>query len=325
MHSITYPDLLSSCSPTMESTNYLYTFTTIPEFESTSTEAYHQLITSPQSFGLLTTKQLPRLAEFTLHQSFGPILITVQPATSTVDNLQSTQLLRLIKFHNLIFDEVVGAKQPFLANDWANLENSFLIVPTNAQNQIDWIVVDEFQSLLPCPDPPIKRSKLSMTPDDFMHRIVYPWYRSDSDTRYVVTKVHEHLTPMSAFPGDSYDSYAAYIEDKYKVGVTIPDQFMIEVKAIHPSPSALARVSPRAFAVRGPEMLIPEFCHNLRFPGALWLKAMLLPSILHRLHFLLNAEAVRVRLNMSEYICMQVCKFISIVYYFNCFLSVTHY
>lgn len=302
MHSITYPDLLSSCSPTMGATHYLYTFTTIPNFESSTAEAYHQLITSPQSFGLLTTKQLPRLAEFTLHQSFGSILVTVQPSTTqtSVGDIQNAQLLRLIKFHNLIFDEVVGTKQPFLANDWANMENSFLIVPTNASNEVDWDVVNEFQSFLPCPDPPFKRSKLSLTADDFMHRIVYPWYRSDSDTRYVVIKVHEHLTPLSAFPGESHDSYAAYILDKYNVGLTIADQFMLEVKAIHPSISALARPPPRAFAVRGPEMLIPEFCHNLRFPGALWIKAMLLPSILHRLHFLLNAEAVRVRLNQGE-------------------------
>lgn len=301
MHSITYPDVLSSCTPTTECTNYLYTFTTIPNFESTSTESYHELLTSTQSFGLLTTKQLPRLAEFTLHQSYGSILVTVQPTTTCITDLQAPQLLRLIKFHNLIFDEVVGARQPFLANDWANKENAFLIVPTNAQNQVDFSVVDEFQSLLPCPDPPLKRSKLSQTPEDFMHRIVYPWYRADSDTRYVVTKVHEHLTPQSAFPGDSYDSYADYILDKYNVGVTDSDQFMLEVKAIHPSMNALARPPPRAFAVRGPEMLIPEFCHNLRFPGALWLKAMLLPSILHRMHFLLNAEAIRVRLNMGEY------------------------
>lgn len=299
MHSITYPEILSSCSPAMGSTNYLYTFNTMPNFESTTADAYHQLISSSQSFGLLTTKPLPRVAEFTLHQSFGAISVTVQPTSACIDDMENQNLLRLIKFHNLVFDEIVGAKQPFLANDWANLENSFLIVPTNENNQIDWLVVNEFQSLLPCPDPPLKRSKLSMTPDDFMHRIVYPWYRADSDTRYVVTKVHEHLTPLSPFPGDSHESYAAYIQDKYNVGVTISDQFMIEVKSIHASLSALAQVPSKGFAVRGPEMLIPEFCHNLRFPGALWVKAMLLPSILHRLHFLLNAETVRVRLNMG--------------------------
>lgn len=300
MHAITYSERITACSPSPECTNYLYTFTTIPNFEATTAEEYHKIIASPQSFGLLTTKQLPRLAEFTLQQSFGSVVVTVQPNATLIADMQNAQLLRLTKFHNLIFDEVIGAKQPFLANDWSNLEHSYLVVPTTKQRHIDWATVDEFQSLEPCPDVPAKRVKLSMAPEDFLHRIVYPWYRSDSDTRYVVIKVHEHLTPLSPFPSGAYDSYAAYIQDKYNVGVTDTNQFMLEVKSIQPSTSALARSAAKPFAVRGPEMLIPEFCHNLRFPAALWVKAMLLPSILHRLHYLLNADAVRERLNTSE-------------------------
>lgn len=30
------------------------------------------------------------------------------------------------------------------------------------------------------------------------------------------------------------------------------------------------------------EILVPEFCVKFDFPGVLWLKAILLPSILHR-------------------------------------------
>lgn len=44
------------------------------------------------------------------------------------------------------------------------------------------------------------------------------------------------------------------------------------------------------------EFLIPEICHNFQFPADYWLKALLLPCILHRVHYLLLAEELRTRL-----------------------------
>lgn len=303
MHSINYPELLTECTPSFEHTNYLHIITTVPNFESTpATEVYNTLFASDSSFGLLTAKQLPPLAEFTLQQPYGSITIKIEsnPVRIDFDDTHKPKVLRLIKFHNLIFDEIVATNQPFLANDWSNLENSFLVVPTTKQRTIDWATVDEFQVLRPCPDDHSKRPKLQLNADDYLHRIVYPWYRVDNDMRYLVLKVHEHLTPFSAFPSHQYESYAAYIQDKYDVQVMNKDQFMLEVKSIHPNLNALVRQDAKAFANRGPEMLIPEFCHNLGFSGGLWLKAMLLPSVLHRVHFLLNAEANRVALNNGE-------------------------
>jgi endoribonuclease Dicer len=39
---------------------------------------------------------------------------------------------------------------------------------------------------------------------------------------------------------------------------------------------------------------IPELCHNYRFPADVWLKACVLPSVLHRVNFMLLAENLRV-------------------------------
>lgn len=38
------------------------------------------------------------------------------------------------------------------------------------------------------------------------------------------------------------------------------------------------------------EILIPEFCIWHKFPPVYWVKALMLPTILHRLHNLLNAN-----------------------------------
>lgn len=53
----------------------------------------------------------------------------------------------------------------------------------------------------------------------------------------------------------------------------------------------------RNFEKRGnAEILIPQFCHSFKFPGDYWLKALLLPSVLHRMQRLLIAEELRTRL-----------------------------
>lgn len=41
------------------------------------------------------------------------------------------------------------------------------------------------------------------------------------------------------------------------------------------------------------EHLIPELCQRLCFPAVLWLKATCLPTILHRVNYLLLAEELR--------------------------------
>lgn len=43
------------------------------------------------------------------------------------------------------------------------------------------------------------------------------------------------------------------------------------------------------------ETLVPEFCILQQFPAVYWYKSMTLVSVLHRLHYALNAEAMRRR------------------------------
>ena len=39
--------------------------------------------------------------------------------------------------------------------------------------------------------------------------------------------------------------------------------------------------------------LAPEFCYIYPFPAVLWYKSIILPSVLHRIHYLLLAEDLR--------------------------------
>lgn len=272
-------------------TCYLYTLTVRPEFLATndeSSEEFRRLFSSQRSFGILTSKKLPNLARITLFVTIGQIDTTVAANPIEIDNLTDAQqhLNRLRNFHVMVFRDILNIDHSYLANDFTNGTDSFFVVPCIG-NSIDWSIVDAFQEL--------EIKTMSFQQEDYMDKVI-----KHNGTVYVVTKVHANETPYSAFPGEIYATYADYNLEKYTRVVIHRNQFLIEVKGVTTS---LNRLIPGKNVDGGRKMnyrrvlLIPEFCHNYGFPGDLWLKAVLLPSTLHRINFLLNAENIRVKVN----------------------------
>ena len=116
-----------------------------------------------------------------------------------------------------------------------------------------------------------------------------------------MTKVSPDQTPLSPFPSQDFTSYAEYYERKYKLSIINKEQPLLEVKII---PIKNNYLRPRG--VTGStskrkrqeqeeyeENLIPELCVKLDFPALLWLKATCLPTILHRVSHILQAEELR--------------------------------
>lgn len=116
-----------------------------------------------------------------------------------------------------------------------------------------------------------------------------------------MTNIHNDLTPYSAFPTSAHESYASYILEKYGQETVHRHQFMLETKGITQNLKLLTPGDGYADSgsLNEPYLLIPEFCHNFEFPAELWLKATLIPSILHRLNYLLIAEKLRVKINRA--------------------------
>lgn len=222
---------------------------------------------------------------------------------------EADNLTRLRNFHATLFTDVLQIRQSFLAYDYRNEENSYFVVPVK-NNEINWNSVDEFQSL---PEfgqlaKLASRSEMTFNEDDYLFKVVSPVYRVDQKQRYIVTKIHNDKTPNSAFPNEIHASYADYFRETYYKSVVNSEQFLIEVKGVTQSLNFLtpgeADFGSRKFVSKGPELLVPELCHNYRFPGDLCLKALLLPCILHRLHYLLHAETMRNKIN--NYLNVQV-------------------
>lgn len=297
---IVYPERLMNCAPMIGETCYLHRFSITPKFTTTPDDfggsRFIHLLSSSNNLGILTTKKLPNLAGMNFFITLGEIGVDVSAPVEIVlqdaDNLQ-----RLRNFHATLFVDVLQIRQSFLAYDHKNEENSYFVVPVT-NNEINWNIVDEFQNLPEFQQlPENQRKGMTFLEDDYMFKVVSPVYRVDQKQRYIVTKIHSDKTPNSKFPNDNHTTYAQYFMEKYYKSIVNSEQFLIEVKGVTQSLNFLtpgeADGGSRKFVSKGPELLVPELCHNYRFPGDLCLKAIMLPSILHRLHYLLHAETWR--------------------------------
>nr|CAD7399819.1 unnamed protein product [Timema poppensis] len=176
---------------------------------------------------------------------------------------------------------------------------------------VDWTTVEKYPHL-PSIKPPNDEQRLALTFDkkSLEQTVIIPWYRGKfAEQNYIVTRVCEDLSAQSSFPTEDYMSYADYFDKKYGLKVLRPNQPLIEVKAIS---NKLNCLRPRGIVSNSAgkrkrqelqedfeEHLIPELCMQYTFPAELWLKATALPTILHRVTYLLMAEELRQTLSQQ--------------------------
>lgn len=307
MHDIQTPDALRDSMPQLNHQCYLYEFQIKPHFQVSeydeheeNIKIFHKLLQSDRSYGILTMKKLPRMALMKFYQSFGRIdcQISEIPVPINLGNIQ--KLNELKRFHCILFRNVLNIWKEFFVYDH---KDSVIIVPTK-NRQIDWNIVENFQTWSELQKKTVaERMNAEYREEDWLFSVVCPWYRADHDTRYIVTQVSSYQTPFSSFPNEEYQSYADYALNKYSDidRVVNAEQFLIGVKPITTHMNRLhsgdGEDGRRNVKPRGPEYLIPELCHNFRYPGDLWLKAIVIPSALHRITFILHAENLRIFIN----------------------------
>ncbi|XP_053604305.1 endoribonuclease Dicer [Plodia interpunctella] len=289
--------------------------TAFPEPKDSRERALYGLLQSNRGFGFLTTEKLPKLCSFPMFLTVGEVTTNIEVNYAVVP--LSVPLFQLIKrFHFLVFDQVLGIAKKFLVFD--GTENCMYFVPTkfNGDYDIDWDIMKTHTHIPPITVPTIQErveATKSVSLETHKNCVVTPWYRSSIwPDRYIVSNVLEYMTPMSLFEAQPYGTYANYYSSRYNLEIMgRKDQPMLEVRNIS---SRMNCLLPRAAtinaftekqqkiisAVQGDdkpnsfaEAFIPEFCIKYDFPGDLWYKAMMLPSIVHRVHMLLVADELR--------------------------------
>lgn len=296
-HKMKTPNVLQDCAPKVGAISFLYRIIVRPKFDipNHAIETFRDLMANQKGFGILTSKRIPKLCLMTLFQSYGEIEVEISDRPIAVTLNTESELKLLQNFHVAIFRDVLKTWENFFIID----KTSYLIVSLNEDAEIDMRLTEEFQFV----EQPRRLGydeikQMNFESDAYHHRVVNPVYR-DTDQKYVVIHVHEHMTPLSPFPNEEYDSYKEYVKAKYDLTVCKDEQPMIEVKGISLDlnlffPGAGVGGKQRRHEKEHlTEHYIPELCHNYKFPGDYWLKATLLPSVCHRIHYLLLAEELR--------------------------------
>lgn len=304
MHDIQIPKALCGSMPQINCLCYLYEFLIEPHFQAPehdeSIKVFHKLLRSERSYGILTRNKLPRMGSMKFYQSFGQIncRISETPIEITLNDVR--KLNELKRFHCILFQNVLDIWTEFLVYD---SKDSVMIVPTN-NNQIDWKIVENFQTWSHLQTKSVtERTNVIYRQEDWLNTVVCPWYRVNQSERYIVTSIPKGETPLSPFPTPRYNNYKVYSESKYKDNIEriVDDrQFLLDVKGITRELNLLQPTRESTNSIK----LIPELCHNFRYPGDLWLKAIVLPSALHRMNYILHAESIRIQIN--DYVGLQI-------------------
>ncbi|XP_068634006.1 endoribonuclease Dicer [Battus philenor] len=320
-HARVYPKVLDGPSNWMfgQQVFYLHIIQlkiTFQEPEDSRERALYNLLKKGEGFGFLTFNPLPKLCDFPMFLTVGEVMTTIKVNYGKIELDQG--LFNYIKeFHFFIFNQVLEVAKKFLVFD--GTKNNMYVVPVKLDNgyDIDWNIIKEFRHIPPVVVPSTEeRRSLQVTKENYQLKVVTPWYRATIfPDRYIVSNVLEYKTPQSCFESNSFETFADYYASKYNLEIQgNKDQPLLEVRNIN---SRMNCLMPRSATIREftdkqkklislaqgdnkpkgfAEIFIPEYCIKYEFPGVLWYKATILPSVLHRVFMLLVAEELRVEI-----------------------------
>lgn len=325
-HTVFLPAQIASafcnCRPIVGAQVYLYHIRMtlecpIPEEQNTRGRKIYPPEDSPQGFGILTMKHIPKLSAFSIFTRSGEVKVSLKLAKSNII-LDESQLEQINVFLKYTFANVLRLQKYLMLFDPEANDNSFLVVPTihDASNamDVDWNflqVIADNCDVLPTNVPDDVRAAQPFDPNRFRDAVVMPWYRNQDQPQYFyVAEICDYLSPESSFPGDNYTTFREYYFRKYDISIQNCEQPLLDVD--HTS-ARLNFLTPRYVNRKGvalptsseetkrakrenleqKQILVPELCTIHPFPASLWRAAVCLPCILYRLNALLLADEIR--------------------------------
>ncbi|KFB46099.1 AGAP002836-PB-like protein [Anopheles sinensis] len=327
--------VFNDCRPQADMCAYLYhirmeLICPIPEEQNTRGRKIYAPEDSPQGFGILTTKLIPKISSFPIFTRSGEVKVSLDLCPQRV-RLTERQLEMVNCFVRYTFTKVLRLQKSLMLYDANATENCFFIVPTIKRSDmpngdgalgpagsdvtVDWEFVEKIATN-------VHRSGPTFIPDEarkgytfdvgkFRDAVVMPWYRNRDQPQYFyVAEICYHLSPKSTFPGSNYATFEEYYHRKYNIHIQNVRQPLLDVD--HTS-ARLNFLTPRYVNRKGvalptsseetkrakrenleqKQILVPELCTIHPFPASLWRAAVCLPCVLYRINALLLADEIR--------------------------------
>lgn len=317
--------VFSKCRPTTQTRAFLYHITMIlqcpiPEEQNTRGRKIYPPEEAVQSFGLLTTKKIPKISAFPIFTRSGEVKVSLQLIKDDV-TLDNNQLEKVNNFINYTFTNVLRLRKYLMLFDPEAIENSFFVVPVMREGrniEVDWKFLALIQQNINTTPQYVGDEDRKNRPFDynkFKDAVVMPWYRNQDQPQYFyVAEICYHLTPESSFPGENYTTFREYYYKKYEIEIQNNKQPLLDVD--HTS-ARLNFLTPRYVNRKGvalptsseetkrakrenleqKQILVPELCTVHPFPASLWRAAVCLPCVLYRINALLLADEIRMEVS----------------------------
>lgn len=207
----------------------------IPEEQNTRGRRIYPPEESPQGFGILTTKLIPKVSSFPIFTRSGEVKVALNLCTEQ-KVLNQDQLNKINLFINYTFTKVLRLQKYLMLYDSEATENCFFIVPTTARQNtvtVDWEFVDliaQNVDKMPVSIPDEKRANYTFDSNQFKDAVVMPWYRNQDQPQYFyVAEICYHLSPKSSFPGLNYSTFEEYYLKKYNIQIQNCKQPLLDV------------------------------------------------------------------------------------------------
>lgn len=317
--------VFSHCRPTMETRAFLYHITMvlqcpIPEEQNTRGRKIYPPEDAVQSFGILTTKRIPKISAFPIFTRSGEVKVSLQLIRENV-TLSDDQMAKVNNFINYTFTNVLRLRKYLMLFDPEAVENSFFVIPVTRVSgdiEVDWTFLGLIQrniSTTPQFVSDVNRKNDAFDHQKFKDAVVMPWYRNQDQPQYFyVAEICYHLSPESSFPGENYTTFKEYYFKKYNIEIQNEKQPLLDVD--HTS-ARLNFLTPRYVNRKGvalptsseetkrakrenleqKQILVPELCTVHPFPASLWRAAVCLPCVLYRINALLLADEIRMEVS----------------------------
>lgn len=317
--------VFSQCRPTCQTKAFLYHITMvlqcpIPEEQNTRGRKIYPPEEAIQSFGILTTKQIPKISAFPIFTRSGEVRVSLQLIQSNVI-IDNAQLEKINNFINYTFTNVLRLRKYLMLFDPGAVENSFFVVPVTRETgkiEVDWkflAIIEANISITPQYVSDKDREGREFDHNKFKDAVVMPWYRNQDQPQYFyVAEICYHLSPESSFPGENYSTFSEYYFKKYGIEIQNKKQPLLDVD--HTS-ARLNFLTPRYVNRKGvalptsseetkrakrenleqKQILVPELCSVHPFSASLWRQAVCLPCVLYRINALLLADEIRMEVS----------------------------
>nr|WJM99459.1 endoribonuclease dicer 2 [Ips calligraphus] len=271
--------------------------------EELNYSTFYNMYTSNLCYGLLTPHPLPTLCDFPIYVSMGTIDVVLKTNVAAV-KLGPDDLNDVKQFNVLVLDSILKCLREFIIFDNGDDAESLLFVPVNKDlNSVDFDVLKEHKTIRETWTELTREERLALnvTHDEYLRKIVSPWYKNMGD--YLVTEVALSKSARSMFPNEQFGTYEEYFKSKHDVTLLNPEQPLLYVKHLTSKTNFIKPQGVQAKKKRERNYedfeihLVAELVVKQDFPAALWIQANLLPTIISRVSFLCRLEEFRVNAN----------------------------